>query len=328
MAGPYKWVKYAPQQSLQLARNDAYYLGKPHIDQVIFLPFANADASLIAMEKGDIDTVQIPITELARFQKLPQLDVLPLKGGVANWISVNTSKPEFADKRFRQAVAYAIDKDTIIRTLWTGLATPLYGHFLQDWAKNPNVNKYAYNPDKAKQLLKDVNWDPNRVIDFTYYYADKQSESLMVAMQSYLGQVGVKTQIRLIDTATVTKEVDKDGTYDWMYGALGVPLDPDQATAGIASDRLYPAGQNRPKWKNAALDAEMKAGRVSLDQSERQKHYYEAERILNDELPYIWLWEPQRPQAVSKRVIGMAQHQGLVYNMSAYRAIHEWWIKA
>jgi peptide/nickel transport system substrate-binding protein len=150
----------------------------------------------------------------------------------------------------------------------------------------------------------------------------------MSAMQSYLDKVGVKTKLRLIDTATVAKEVDKEGTYDWMYGALGVPTDPDQASAGLLSDRLFPAGMNRPKWQSAQLDAAMKAGRSTLDPNERRKHCFEAEKILNEELPYIWMWEPVRPQGINKRVVGMAQRQGILPNMSPYRAVEQWWIQS
>ncbi|HVB97611.1 MAG TPA: hypothetical protein VNG11_07750, partial [Chloroflexota bacterium] len=158
--------------------------------------------------------------------------------------------------------------------------------------------------------------------------ADKFDQGLMAAMQAYLQQVGIKVNIRLIDTATVGREVDQQGTYDWMYGALGVPLDPDQATLGLVSTAIYPAGMNRPKWKNSQLDALMEKGRTTLDPKERQKYYYQVDEILADELPYIWLWEPVRPLGINKRVIGMAEHQSLVYNMSAYRAPQEWWIKS
>lgn len=325
--GPFIFKNYIPDQSLEVVANPDYHLGKPQIDRVLFRFSPDSQTTMLAVEKGEVDSTQISIDELARFEAMEHITVVPLRGGVPNWISVNLLKPEFQDKRFRQAVAYAINKDELINTIWMGQATPAYGHFLQDWAKSPNVNHYDYNPDKAKELLAEVGWDSGRAIDLTYYYTDNFTISLLEAMQAYLDMVGIKVELRQIDGATVRREVDEEGSYDWLYGALGCSVDPDQTTAGLDSTMVHPRGANRPRYNNPRVDELLAQGRQLVDQAGRQPIYWEIDEIVNDELPYIWLWEPNRPDAINKRVVGMAENAGRVYNMPPYMAAETWQIQ-
>ena len=245
--GPFMFKSFTTDQSMEVVANPDYHFGQPKIDRVLFRFSPDSQTTMLAVEKGEVDATQISIDELARFEAMDHITVVPLAGGVPNWIAINLLKPEFQDVRFRQAVAYAINKQELVDTIWMGHAKPLYGHFLQEWAKSPNVNKYEYNPDKAKELLQEVGWDSSREIDLTYYYNDNFTKSLMESIQAYLDLVGIKVSLRQIDGATVRKEVDEDGTYDWMYGALGVSVDPDQATAGLDSTMVHPArSQSRP----------------------------------------------------------------------------------
>jgi len=297
------------------------------IDRVLAHLYADAQTAQLAFEKGEVDSCGVSIPELERFQRLPHSTIVRLPNGTCRFLAANTTKPEFADKRFRQAVAYAIDRPTITKALFKDMFIPIYGPFVQSWAKNPDDNQYPYNPEKAKALLREIGWNASRVVEIVYYYTDAISKSLMETIQQMLVAVGVKTSLRLVpDDPPWEKEVYNEATYDLAFAAQGVPLDPDQATALIDSRKIYPNGVNYSRYKNPRVDQLLDAGRAAAVQSERQKIYQEIDKILNEDLPYIWLWEPAAVTAINKRVVGMAERQAALPNTPPLNEIHKWWI--
>jgi len=99
----------------------------------------------------EVDSCGVSIPELERFQRLPHSTIVRLPNGTCRFLAANTTKPEFADKRFRQAVAYAIDRPTITKALFKDMFIPIYGPFVQSWAKNPDDNQY---PLSGFQFIK------------------------------------------------------------------------------------------------------------------------------------------------------------------------------
>ncbi|HET8728585.1 MAG TPA: ABC transporter substrate-binding protein, partial [Alphaproteobacteria bacterium] len=139
-----------------------------------------------------------------------------------------TNSNQLSDVRVRRAIAHAIDKKTIVETLLDGKAIVADGLLPNGPMKSKTLDPYAYDPDKARALLKEAGWDSSRVLDCVYYYADQATADLMAALQAYLGDVGIKMQYRLLtgDTATALNAVPADPVngpsaikWDLGYGA-------------------------------------------------------------------------------------------------------------
>lgn len=124
-----------------------------------------------------------------RYTRMFYLNLFPNKDG---------SAAALADKRVRQAIRYAIDMDTICETLLEGAAIPADVNIPGAADKAEGLNPYAYNPEKAKELLKEANWDPNTVIKVVYYYTDQGTVDLMTTIQAYLADVGIKMEYGLV----------------------------------------------------------------------------------------------------------------------------------
>jgi peptide/nickel transport system substrate-binding protein len=103
---------------------------------------------------------------------------------------------QLSDERVRQAIAYAIDMDTIVETLFEGKAIVADSMIPNGGFKAEGLERYGYNPDKARALLKDAGWNDGQVLDVVYYYGDQLTADLMVALQAYLGDVGIKMTYR------------------------------------------------------------------------------------------------------------------------------------
>ena len=101
-----------------------------------------------------------------------------------------------SNKKVRQAIAYAIDMDTIQETLLEGKAIVADSHIPNGPFKVAGLPKYSYDPDKARQLLREANFDSSVEFDMVYYYSDQLTVDLMTAIQAYLADVGVKMNFR------------------------------------------------------------------------------------------------------------------------------------
>ena len=132
-----------------------------------------------------------------------------------------------SDVRVREAIAYAIDKDTIIATIFDGNAVRADGLLPLGPFHSPNLDPYTYNPDKARELLKEANWDPNRTLEVVYYYNDQVTADLMTALQAELSDVGIKMNYHLLtgDVSATMDSIPSDPkgksvvTWDLAYGA-------------------------------------------------------------------------------------------------------------
>ena len=134
---------------------------------------------------------------------------------------------QLSDERVRQAIAYAIDMDTIVETLFEGKAIVADSMIPNGGFKAEGLEMYSYDPDRARALLAEANWDDSQVLDVVYYYGDQLTADLMVAMQAYLADVGIQMTYRKLEgdvggQLNLLPESGSDTsavTWDLAYGA-------------------------------------------------------------------------------------------------------------
>jgi len=201
-----------------------------------------------------------------------------------------------ADARVRQAIKYAIDMKTVVDTLMSGKAVVANSLTPNGEWKLPGLAEYAYNPEKARQLLKEAKWDPNYVLDVVYYYGDQMTVDFMTAVQSYLADVGMKMTFRKLEGDL--------GAQLWVppsdpvYGPSAVKW--DMAYAAVAAlaldeyyDRFLPGGaSNSHTPKDATLESLINATKV-VDPAAQKKAYFKLQQYESDTMPSIPLYYQQ-----------------------------------
>ncbi len=326
--GPFKWSKYEPDQYIELVRNEDYFLGAPKLERLIYHMYADASTHVAALENGEIDTTAyettlISVHDVERLDTVEGIDVVIMEKGSPTFIRFNHEK-EWAEKRIRQAIRYAIDVDSLLQTVYPG-ARAAYTMFPHDWAVPDDLNMYEYNPDKAKELLAEAGWDPDREVDFVYHYADQLNQDLIVAIQQYLADVDMKVVPRLVDPPTIY-ELYETGDFDSGYFALGQGLDPATGQPAVECGNVI-----AQHYCSEELEALFAEGLTKTSREERQPIYQEISRILNEEQPSVWLWYDIRPLGFNRRVWGPYEHykeQGTIYfNLPVYNEIEKWYIK-
>ncbi|MDR3303262.1 MAG: ABC transporter substrate-binding protein [Treponema sp.] len=199
-----------------------------------------------------------------------------------------------ADARARQAIRYAIDMDAISATLLQNKAVPANASVPNgDW-KVAGLNAYPYNPDKARQLLKEAGWNPNFTLTVAYYYEDQQTVDLMTTVQSYLADVGIKASFKRLsgDLASLLWAMPQDAVngpsavdWDLLYGAIAALAPHDyynRYATGYAGNSHTPG--------DAKLDALIAATNSTADVARQKAAFADLERYENDTLFAIPLY--------------------------------------
>ncbi len=303
-AGPFKLVKYETGQYAEFAANDKCVLGRPKVDR-LYLQFGNQDALMASLEKGELDVAPIAAGDVERFKDIKKLSVISEPSVSIQMLHVNSAKPYLADKRVRQAFAYALDRQGIVDTLLEGQGTVVDSHYLSpEWAVSSNLKHYDYNPDKAKQLLSEAGWDSSREIVLRVPTGDKAREGSAPIIKAGLESVGVKVKIEMADFPTVLKAA-RSGDFDltiigWPFG-----LDPDMTSIGFESKNVPLNGWNIGHYANDRVDELLAQGRLTTSLDERRRIYHEYQEILNEDLPWIPLFCPNNIFGVSDKVTGV-----------------------
>ena len=226
------------------------------------------------------------------------------------------------DKRVRQALSYAIDKQEIIDGVLVGLGQEATGPFKPGtWPYNPDVTRYGYDPAKAKALLAEAGWkdsDGDGILDkdgepFRFTIATNQGNDQRTKsgeiIQRRLREVGIDVKLRVIEWASFLKEFINPGNFDATIMGWTIPIDPDGYDVWHSS-KTKPGELNFINFNNAEVDQLLEAGRRTFDQEERRRIYFRIQEIMAEEQPYTFLFVPDALPVVAARFRGIEPAPG------------------
>lgn len=297
-SGPFKFVRAEKEKFVELARNDDYFGGKPKLDKIFWRNLGKSDTEYIAFEKGEVDVWNVPFDYADRVKKLTNATLNEIRRRYIRIFLVNHRAPYLADKRIRQAILYGIDRKSLVDQIYNGLAVP-YNSFVE--AENyvaEGLNQYEYNPDKAKQLLKDANYDSSKDLRLLYYYNDTIHKDMFAAVQQQLSKIGVKVTPQLVEGAALTPKT-KNGEYDLLYQGWGFQGVPSVYGPLFTCERGYEGYACDPK-----VEELFKKGQTATSASAQKDAYDEIQKIINDTLPIYPFLKFKGLVAINKRVTG------------------------
>lgn len=304
-AGPFSFVRYEADQFVELERNPAFWGEAPAVEK-IFLRIVQPDIAVAELERGSIDIVAVSFDDLERLSGNPDLTVVSIESPSMDSISLNHAREYLQDKRLRQAMMYAIDRQSIADQIYKGMAvvrnSPIFG---PDWMGVPKgLNEYAYNPDMARQLVADTGWDTNRTIELMFNPSGNATFANMVPiLQAQLADVGIRVELLQLDSAGINEKLIQTEDYEMYIGGGGVyGADPNVSSRYYSS--IGYTGKSRGRYTNPRFDELYREGREAADEAARKTVYTELAVLLNDELPSIFLWSPNTNFAITKRLQG------------------------
>jgi peptide/nickel transport system substrate-binding protein len=290
--GPYRFVEWKRDQQLVLEANPNYWRGAVNPKRLVFRTIKDATTRAAELRSGGVDIIATP--------PLPQLDLLdsgdtqlaPVKGGRVIIYPFNMSQPPFDNRKVREAVNLAVNRDAIVRNVLGGRGVVLAGPMTSAWLGfDPSVKPYPYDPARAKQLLAEAGhpqgFDTTWSISSGVFLKDTE---VAEAIAGQLRQVGIRVKLVPTERAKIQKDA-QEGTFQGMTSvAWGTQFEPDPMVSWVFM---------RPWFGTPRIQELVKAGRAETDLEKRRKIYQELYRTAHDEA--TWLFDHAQDELWAKR---------------------------
>ncbi len=308
-------------ERISLVRNPNATQGQPRIDRLISRFIPDPASQFLELMADNIDVMNLNPIQYARIvparpEMTKKVALYKELGNGYTYLGFNLKRAPFDDVRVRQAINYAIDKQELIAGVLLGLGEPVAAPYKPGtrWV-NPQLKPYAYDPEKAKQLLKAAGFedhDGDGILDRNgkplafeiLTNQNKQREMSAVLIQRRLKDIGIDASIRVLEWASFLGRYIKPGDFDVVVLGWSLSLDPDQYS-------IWHSSQNKPgqfnfiNYNNPQVDKLLEQGRLELNPNKRMKIYHEFSRILLEDSPIVYLYEGYGLPAIHKRVRGI-----------------------
>jgi peptide/nickel transport system substrate-binding protein len=323
-AGPFKFVEGRLDDQIVLERFDDYWGGAPDlepvgpacVEQAIFRIIPEASTRVAALLAGEVDIIQsVPSELIDTLAQTPGIQVKTAPGTQPQWLQLNVTAPLFQDVGVRQAMNYAVDKDLIVEAVYGGRAVPLPGPLSPfNNFVNKDLAPYPYDPDQALQLLAEAGWtdsDGDGILDkggqpFAFTLDTLEDwRPLAEAVASMYRDIGIDASVRFWEYSVVQPQLlacERQAYLDdWGDSAFDPVGHFEAKWHTFVEGQPYGRG-NFMCYSNARVDELIKAGETEADPAARQKIYDEAQQIIYEEAPAVFLILPEEAEAASDRV--------------------------
>ncbi len=293
--GPYKFKEWRTGDKITLTYNPDYFAGRPYLNGYIYLVKQDLATMFLELKSGNIDRMGLTPLQYTRQTEYPKFARLYNKYRYIPfsyvYLGYNQEDQKFADRRVRQALTYAINKKEIIEGVLMGLGEESYGPYKPGtWYYNPDVEKFSYDPEKAKALLAEAGWQPDaegilakdgRPFEFTILTNQGNDIRVRTAeiIQRRLREIGIRVKIRTVEWAAFVKEFIEKGRFDAVLLGWNTGLDPDQYDIWHSS-KTKPGELNFIHYKNPEVDALLEEGRHTFDREKRRQAYFQLQEII------------------------------------------------
>ncbi|HEV8472820.1 MAG TPA: ABC transporter substrate-binding protein [Methylomirabilota bacterium] len=311
--GAFKLETWEPGVKVVLSRNDQYWGGAPKIRQAIYVPIVEAQARLVALKTGDIDlTMDVPPDSLDELRRDPNIVVAESNSSAVWYVTLNTRHPILKDRRVRQALNYAVNKEAIIRDILRGTAivargplSPVYGAFYED-----NLARYPHDLDRARALLKEAGHAGGFELTFLVPESGSGMQSpveMATVIQANLAQIGVRAKIQTMEWgAYLKKYLDQPDMAEMSWNpSIG---DPDHMMYMLLSSDRFPPAFNAGYYQNDRVDDLLRRARTTVDEKARVPLYREAQKLVVEDAPWIFVDHGKQVIVHRKRVQGFKLH--------------------
>jgi peptide/nickel transport system substrate-binding protein len=325
--GPFKLASWVRGDHIELVANDDYFRGKPKLRRIVIREIPDENTSLNALRSHDVDWIFEASPQLYKQLKtMADIKVILNDQPQTLGMQMNTSRPLLSDARVRRAIAYAIDKQSLVDKNTGGSATVAWADQPPfSWAYEPNVTKYPPDLAKAKALLAEAGWTPGPdgimrkggqplSLQLAYNVENATRKLVAVQIQAMLKDAGIDAQIKtypanLLFATYGQGGIMTTGKFDMAVTGWIAGFDPDDHSL-FQSDQIprpgHPDGVNYTRYHDPEMDAAQKAAQDSYDEATRKKAYSTIQKLLARDVPEDFIWFPRQAQPINPGFKGFA----------------------
>jgi peptide/nickel transport system substrate-binding protein len=306
-----KFVSWVAGSSLELTRWDEYWGGRVPVKDLTIRIIPDSATRLLTLETGGIDIMyNVPTSDISRVEAHRDLNMIRSMNLSTNFIGFNMQKAPFNDIRVRHAIAHAIDMPLMVRNVYRGAGSPTNGPInTMVWSSIADqLQPYEFNQARSRQLLAEAGYPNGFNTTFSLNEGNPERLDTGEILANMLRQVGINVDIRVIEWGSYL-EMTGRGDHDmFILGWSPSGGDPDRGLYATFHSSNFGAPGNRAFYNNPEVDRLLDAGRRELDRPRRAQLYAQAQRIIRDELPWIFQWAGEELSATRADVKGFSHH--------------------
>lgn len=344
-SGPYMLDKWITGQSITLSRNDEYWNRSqvPNFpNKLVFKTIKDQNAAVVAAKNKETDYMEV-IQPIDFVENVKDPEKFNLKKALVteptyNYIAWNNQHPIFSDKKVRWAMAYAIDRRSIIDKIVYGMGTPIQSHiFIKSRFHNSDLPEIPYDMNKAKQLLTEAGWkdtDGDGILDkvingkktdfrftFTNNTNPKRKKVILILIEQ-LKQLGIEASIQEYEWSVFLDKVKKH-QFDANFSGWQLTVTPDDPYQIWHSSQATGEGSNHFSYINPESDKLLEENRMEFDDNKRMEILKKWQKIIYDDQPVTFLWSEPSRYLYSDRY-----RNARWYSYPDSPLLNEWWVQS
>ena len=328
--GPFQITRVVPRQSIKMERNDGYWDPErvAKLDSITLLPMPDANTRLAALRSGQVDWIEVPPPDAIPSLKQAGFEI-SLKTYPHIWPYIFTFEEgsPFLDKRVRQAANYAVDRAGLV-FLMNDTVRPASGFVPEeDPAYGAPTQKYAFDPEKAKALMAEAGYGPDKPLKMKILTSASGSGQLLPVqmnqlIQQNLNAVGFDVEVVVQEWGQLVTTFRQEVGSDLREGANAINMSlsfpgPAEWQRWFYGANVPPAGSNWGYWKNAEFDALMEQVQVTFDPQEQNALLAKAHEVMVEDAPWVFIVHDLNPRALSPKVKGFDPAQSWYQDFTA-----------
>lgn len=316
--GPYKFAAWHAGDRIILERNDDHWGEKAKIKTIAIRIITESASRTIDLESGGLDmTLALSNNDAERIDENPETQLFAHTSTTLRYIAFNCEKEKLSDKRVRQALNYATDKEAIQKIVYgektsvlaiSPVAPGLPG-------RNEDLPQYDYNVEKAKQLLAEAGYANGLELEFMYL-ANSQNNMLAEMLQSMWEQVGVKLILKPTESAALTTALNKGEHEICVAGTSFALNDPGDGLHRFFHSSTHGQSSNRTNLSNSEIDKYLDEIIITSDQQKRNELVYKVQELIHEESPMMYIANPYTLIGASSKLRGLELKPNGYYDLS------------
>jgi peptide/nickel transport system substrate-binding protein len=311
--GPFKFKERIKGDSITLVRNEDYWQkGLPKAAGIVYKTVTDENVKLVNLQSGQLDIIDtVPAAQVPQLKSDSRVKVSIGPSLQFQGLWINTTKPSLKDKRVRQAISYAIDREALVKVVFGETAVPATSPFAPGTPANEKKPTPARDVAKAKQLLAEAGQSS---LSLTLKIAPSPiNQQIAQVVQNMLAEAGITITIEQQEFGQLLDQMGKKNYDLGQVGWSGRP-DPD---GNIYAFMITGDLNNYAGYSNAQVDKLLNDARIPSDMAQRKQMYAQIMQILDDEMPYVYLWHPRDVKGMGPTVQGyVAVPDGMIRTLN------------
>ncbi len=312
-AGPFRFERWDPGAEIEVVADTGWFRGRPHLDRIVWRILPDVPASVSALAAGEADAMEtIPMRdEIERVLRVPDVQLVPYPSPFLGGLLFNLRRPLFADREVRRALAMAIDRETVVRSVFGPYGdVPVGAVTGMVWIAEGAVRQLPFDSAGAARSLEAQGWRlapgsmvrarAGRPLRFTLLVpsTSRVRQQAAILVQDQLRKIGVQVDIQVLEFALFSR---RTGAGDFDAAMFSRTLDPSPANLAQFWGSASVGGDNQGGYASPAFDSLLAAAAAAPTKAAALPLYHAALERLNDDAPAVFLYSPRNNAAIHRR---------------------------